>query len=187
MVFIVLLGLWALVLAPTAYRWFRERSTRGSWESLGEQVVASSANLGAHLAVVDGGFEAGRPFGEAPIGEHRVPGTSTATRAELRQRRRSVLLGMVAGLVASSVLSLIPALGFLKLLAFLDLLGLLAFVGYAFYVTNAEAFAELLNRSEDLEPYGYAEEQGYEEAGYGYDEVDGYDEQWYEPRRAIGQ
>ena len=190
MVFIVLLGLWALVLAPTALRWVRERSNRTSWESLGEQAVASSADYRSHLAVVDGEVAPGRYFGDAPIGEHLATSPSTEARRAVRQRRRSALLYMVAALVGSSVLSFIPAFGFLRMVAILDLIGLLAFVGFAFYTTNAEAIGELLGRGEEREGYAYGEDESYEDEAYGYhgyDEAEGYEEQWYEPRRAIGQ
>lgn len=188
MVFIVLLGLWALVLAPTAVRWIRERSSRSSWESLGESVASSAGEYRSHLAVVDP--EAGRYFGDAPVGEHLAVDVAREARNAVRQRRRTVVLSMAGIFVGGSLISFIPALSFLRTLAFIDLLGLLAYVGFAFYATNAEAFAELLGRDESEEPYGYAEELEHERASYGYsgyDEAEGYDEAWYEPRRAIGQ
>lgn len=189
MVFIVLLGMWALVLVPTALRWYRERNSRTSWESLGEPVAAGGLGPRSHLAVVDGAASAGHYFGDAPVGEHLATDPSVEARRAVCQRRRSVLLSMLGALVGCSVLSFIPAFSFLRMVAILDLIGLVAFVGFAFYATNVEAFNELLGRDEHAEPYAYGEEQAYDDAyGYAaYDEAEGYDESWYEPRRAIGQ
>ncbi|MEI7746413.1 MAG: hypothetical protein WCJ28_02615 [Actinomycetota bacterium] len=217
MVFVVLLGLWALVLAPTAYRWVKERSSfsaLSSWEHLGDRPqrgeefdhhLVGQSSTRPHLALINP--ETGRPevapysqYGDAPIGQIPAMDLAFVEQDRLKARRRTALFSLLSATVGSAVLSFIPGMQFLQVLAFLAFIGLLGFVGFAFYITNTEAFADLLGRGDqfigsyredDDEDYAQGDTHEAIVGGYGYadgyDEADGYDDYWQDSRRAVAQ
>ncbi|MEI6453435.1 MAG: hypothetical protein WCO31_02450 [Actinomycetes bacterium] len=194
----------------------KERSSfspLSSWERLGEmshrgedmdQHFVGQASTRPHLTLINP--QTGRPeearhmlYGDAPIDQIPALGSAFDEHDRLRARRRTVLFSLLSATVGSAVLSFIPGMQFLQVIAFVSFIGLLSFVGFAFYASNAAAFADLLGRGdayagafpEGDDDFAETDANGAFVGDYGYvdgyDEADGYEDYWQDSRRAVAQ
>lgn len=122
MLVLVLAGVWALVLVPPALRARNEGKSGDSIHSFDRQLAVLGRT---------GGFSSG--MRSAPALSMRLPGAPLAVRSGLssaaRQRRRDILVGLLAAMGATFVLGLLPPL---RILWTFNVLIDLVFAGYVY-------------------------------------------------------